>query len=270
MLLDLDGTLLDLAFDNLFLARAGARGLGAAALDSTLEAARAELAPRFRACEGRSSGIASSIGAASSSWISRHSSRPKPQRIRWLPGAREFLQRVRALGKRLLLVTNAHPTALAIKDARTQVISHFDAGFSSHAFGAPKEHPRFWQELARVAPFDAARSLFVDDSLPVLRAARARRHRPDLRRAATGQLGGGSPACRSSRRSMRSPNCSRGISDAGAVPDGCARRRRPRAATARARAGRPRRQGRRGSVDRCRRAVRWPGCAFAAVPVAPR
>ena len=56
--------------------------------------------------------------------------------IRWLPGAREFLGRVRSLGKRLVLVTNAHPTTLAIKDAHTQVISHFDAGFSSHSFGA--------------------------------------------------------------------------------------------------------------------------------------
>jgi HAD superfamily hydrolase (TIGR01509 family) len=73
----------------------------------------------------------------------------------------------------LLLVTNAHPTTLAIKDGCTRVMSHFDAGFSSHTFGAPKEDPRFWQELARVAPFDAARSLFVDDSLPVLRAARS-------------------------------------------------------------------------------------------------
>ena len=36
--------------------------------------------------------------------------------IRWLPGAREFLQRVRLLGKRLVLITNAHPATLAIKD----------------------------------------------------------------------------------------------------------------------------------------------------------
>ncbi|HEY4973743.1 MAG TPA: HAD-IA family hydrolase, partial [Steroidobacteraceae bacterium] len=55
----------------------------------------------------------------------------------------------------------------------TQVISHFDAGFSSHRFGAPKEHAQFWRELAKVEQFDPARSLFVDDSLPVLRAARA-------------------------------------------------------------------------------------------------
>jgi putative hydrolase of the HAD superfamily len=38
---------------------------------------------------------------------------------------------------------------------------------------APKEHPQFWRELAKVENFDPGRSLFVDDSLGVLRAARA-------------------------------------------------------------------------------------------------
>jgi 5'-nucleotidase len=82
------------------------------------------------------------------------------------------LRKVRALGKQLLLVTNAHPASLAIKDQHAGIIRHFDAGFSSHTLGAPKEDRRFWHELARVTRFDAARSLFVDDSLPVLRAAR--------------------------------------------------------------------------------------------------
>ena len=172
VLLDLDGTLLDLAFDNHFWsvrvpeAWAQQRAL-------SLERAVAELQPRFRACEGTldwycidywSRELELDIAAL------KHS---HAHQIRWLPGAREFLGRVRALGKRLVLLTNAHPTTLAIKDARTQVLSHFDAGYSSHRFKAPKEQPQFWQALARVEPFDPARSLFVDDSLPVLRAARA-------------------------------------------------------------------------------------------------
>jgi FMN phosphatase YigB (HAD superfamily) len=52
------------------------------------------------------------------------------------------------------------------------VLDHFDASFSSHEFGAPKEDPRFWQALARVERYDPARSLFVDDSASVLAAAR--------------------------------------------------------------------------------------------------
>jgi HAD superfamily hydrolase (TIGR01509 family) len=172
VLLDLDGTLLDLAFDNHFW-RTRVPAAWAQARSMSPEQALAELQPRFRAREGTldwycvdywSRELELDIAAL------KHS---HAQHIRWLPGARGFLGRVRALGKRLVLVTNAHPTSLAIKDARTQVISHFDAGFSSHRFGAPKEQQQFWRELAKAEQFDPARSLFVDDSLPVLRAARA-------------------------------------------------------------------------------------------------
>jgi putative hydrolase of the HAD superfamily len=172
VLLDLDGTLLDLAFDTYFW-RTRVPAAWGHARSLTPEQAWAELQPRFRAREGTldwycidywSRELALDIAAL------KHTD---AQHVRWLPGAREFLGRVRAMGKRLVLVTNAHPTTLAIKDARTQVISHFDAGFSSHRFGAPKEEAAFWRELAKVEAFEPARSLFVDDSLPVLRAARA-------------------------------------------------------------------------------------------------
>jgi putative hydrolase of the HAD superfamily len=172
VLLDLDGTLLDLAFDNHFWSRDVPQAWGRAR-GLSLAQAVSELTPLFRALEGTldwycidywSRELTLDIAAL------KHS---QAHLVRWLPGAREFLGRVRALGKRLVLVTNAHPTTLSIKDARTRVTSHFDASYSSHRFNAPKEQPQFWRELARVEPFDPARSLFVDDSLPVLRAARA-------------------------------------------------------------------------------------------------
>jgi HAD superfamily hydrolase (TIGR01509 family) len=171
VLLDLDGTLLDLAFDNHFW-RERVPEAFARCRAITLAQARAELEPRFAAREGTldwycveywSRELELDIGALK---------QQAAHRVSWLPGAREFLQRVRALGKRLVLITNAHPITLAIKDARTEVISYFDAGFSSHRFGAPKEQPQFWRELAKVEPFDPGRSLFVDDSIEVLRAAR--------------------------------------------------------------------------------------------------
>src|SRR5262249_6920972 len=53
------------------------------------------------------------------------------------------------------------------------VTRYLDATISSHVFGVPKENPRFWEAVREVEPFDPAKSLFVDDSPPVLRAARA-------------------------------------------------------------------------------------------------
>ncbi|HEY1726341.1 MAG TPA: GMP/IMP nucleotidase [Steroidobacteraceae bacterium] len=172
VLLDLDGTLLDLAFDNRFW-RQRVPQAWAQARAISHEDAIAELQPRFRAREGTLDWYCIDYWSRELSLDIAALKQLDAHQIRWLPGAREFLGRVRALGKRLLLVTNAHPTTLAIKDARTQVISHFDAGFSSHAFGAPKEQPQFWRELSRVEQLQPARCLFVDDSLPVLRAARA-------------------------------------------------------------------------------------------------
>jgi HAD superfamily hydrolase (TIGR01509 family) len=172
VLLDLDGTLLDLAFDSDFWGRLVPQAW-ASRRAMSLEQARAELRPRFAACEGTLDWYCIEYWSRELELDIRTLKREVAHDIRWLPGAREFLQRVRALGKRLVLITNAHPHTLAVKHERTEVVSYFDAGFSSHSLGAPKEDPRFWLELAKVEQFDPARSLFVDDSLSVLRAARA-------------------------------------------------------------------------------------------------
>ncbi len=42
----------------------------------------------------------------------------------------------------------------------------------SHDLRLPKEHVGFWRKLEAVHPINKARTLLVDDSLPVLRAAR--------------------------------------------------------------------------------------------------
>ena len=93
--------------------------------------------------------------------------------IAWLPKAREFVAGLRASGRRVVLVTNAHPETLAIKDAHLGVRREFDAVYSSHELGEAKESAAFWPRLAAQEPFDTRRTLYVDDSLPVLRAARA-------------------------------------------------------------------------------------------------
>jgi HAD superfamily hydrolase (TIGR01509 family) len=171
VLLDLDGTLLDLAYDNyLWLQRvpveyAAARGL-------SVDAAREQLAPRFRACEGTLDWYCIEHWSRELGLDIARLHREEGARIAWLPGAPEFLARVRALGKRVVLLTNSHPELLRIKDVKAGVSRHFDALFSSHTFRVPKEDPRFWGAVRTVEPFDPERSMFVDDSLPVLRAGR--------------------------------------------------------------------------------------------------
>jgi putative hydrolase of the HAD superfamily len=84
---------------------------------------------------------------------------------------------MRANGKRLLLFTNSHPIALAVKHEETGVLDYLDAAVTSHEFGAPKEHAQFWQAAMGKFAYDPARSLFADDNSKMLEAA----HRAGVR-----------------------------------------------------------------------------------------
>ena len=72
-----------------------------------------------------------------------------------------------------MLVTNAHRGVLQIKAEQTGLARYFRRIVSSHDLGVPKEHTQFWSLLQAQLGFDPARCLFVDDSAPVLNAARA-------------------------------------------------------------------------------------------------
>ena len=172
VLLDLDGTLLDLAFDTRFwrhtipAAWAQARGV-------TVEEAVLHLTPRFREREGTLDWYSVAFWSRELELDVAALKRASMHEVRWLAGVPEFLDTLRRKGKRLVLFTNAHPESLAIKDERTGVSRYLDAMFSSHGFEWPKEDARFWESIRRTEPFDPARTLFVDDSPAVLAAARA-------------------------------------------------------------------------------------------------
>lgn len=92
--------------------------------------------------------------------------------IRMRPGTADFLAHVRQRAIPLILATNAHPRSLQLKLARTGMAPYFTALRSSHEYGSPKEQAAFWDALHADLGFDPAHTLFVDDNLSVLRAAR--------------------------------------------------------------------------------------------------
>ena len=171
VLLDMDGTLLDLRFDNWFW-QEHLPAVWAAEHALSFDEAVARLAPRFTATRGRLEWYCIDHWSRELDLDVRALKNAVREDVAWLPGAEAFLKRLRELGKRRVLVTNAHPETLAIKDATASLVTHLDAVHSTHPFGAPKEDPAFWPAFARAEAFDATRTLFVDDSLPVLRAAR--------------------------------------------------------------------------------------------------
>ncbi len=171
LLLDLDGTLLDLDYDNRFwyetIPRAWGHRHGVG-----IDAAREAIAPLFKACEGTLPWYCIDHWTTELALDIRALKRDSTAFIRWLPGATDFLRQQRAAGRRLVLATNAHPATLDIKDEAVGISPYFDAMVTSHQFGAPKEDRRFWQGLRAAEPFDPARTVFIDDSLAVLKAAR--------------------------------------------------------------------------------------------------
>ncbi|HEU5468582.1 MAG TPA: HAD-IA family hydrolase [Steroidobacteraceae bacterium] len=171
VLLDMDGTLLDLGCDKRFWEEHLPRRL-AESRGVDIDEARGLMSPVFESTAGTLDWYcvdhwSRALGVDIIALI-----RATRHEIDWLPEAREFLDRVRASGRRLALVTNAHPEILAIKDAHLGIRKRFDAVYSSHDFGEPKESAAFWPRLAEREPFDPARTLFADDNAAVLGAAR--------------------------------------------------------------------------------------------------
>jgi 5'-nucleotidase len=171
VLLDMDGTLLDLRFDNWFW-QTFVPGRYAAAHGISEAEAQKRLAPKF-------TGVAHTLQWYCVEYWSRELEldicalkRETLQRVGFLPGAEAFLQKLRASGKRVVLVTNSHPTTLALKNERVALTQYFDACYSSQPFAAPKEDAAFWPRLAAREEFSKQRTLFIDDSLRVLQCAR--------------------------------------------------------------------------------------------------
>jgi putative hydrolase of the HAD superfamily len=171
LMLDMDGTLLDLAFDNYMWKELVPRRY-AVENDLPFEEARELLMAKYEAVQGDLDWY------CLDHWCDRlgidviQLHHDVSHRIGYLPGALDFLRQVHAQDIRVLLVTNAHPDTLALKDAITGLGDYFDGLHSSHDFGFAKESQEFWGALQEEVDFDPETTLFVDDSQPVLQSAK--------------------------------------------------------------------------------------------------
>ena len=171
ILLDMDGTVLDLAFDNYFWRELVPRHL-ARTRSMTPARAQALVYEQYDLLEGSLRWYCLDYWTGELGLDLKALKIAASQRIRYLPGARGFLLAARAANRRLCLVTNAHPDTLAVKDAVTGLTRYFDSVVSAHELGYPKEEQAFWAQLVGRLDFDPERAMFVDDSEPVLAAAR--------------------------------------------------------------------------------------------------
>ncbi|WP_200172075.1 GMP/IMP nucleotidase [Ectothiorhodospira shaposhnikovii] len=187
--LDMDGTLLDLHFDNHFWLEYLPRRYGEArGLDPAQ--ARSELMARYAGVRGTLDWYCLDYWRQELDMDIIALKREMAHLIAVHEHVPDFLAAVRRLGRRLVLVTNAHRGGLDLKLTLTALEGHFHRVVCAHELGRPKEDSRFWDCLQGREPFDPRRTLFVDDNLDVLRSAE--RHgiahlravrRPDTRAA---------------------------------------------------------------------------------------
>lgn len=171
VLLDMDGTLLDLHFDNYFwLTHLPMRY--AEAHDITEDEAHAFLMEHIHQYEGSLQWYCLDHWSELVQMDIPQLKREVQHKIQIRPHAEDFLRALRELQKKLILITNSHPKGLAIKLDVTEIDRWLDLVISSHEFQLPKEEQGFWQQLHVREHFDPERTLFIDDTPRVLESAR--------------------------------------------------------------------------------------------------
>jgi len=171
ILLDMDGTLLDLNFDLHFwmeylpLVFANKHNLSHAQ-------AKDQVYPILRAEEGKLHWYCLDYWQKIFELDIAQLKEDVAHLIQIHPFVLTFLEQARQHNKRIYLVTNAHRKTIALKMRVTNLERYFDSIICSHDYGAAKEDQAFWHQLDNAIDIDKQKSIFFDDSLSVLASAK--------------------------------------------------------------------------------------------------
>ncbi|MFG6668585.1 GMP/IMP nucleotidase [Halomonas sp. HNIBRBA4712] len=170
VLLDMDGTLLDLHFDSHFwLEHLPKRYRELHKLD---QAAQDTLLERIIGEQGTLNWYSLAYWSRELDLDVAALKREVQHLIGFRGDALDFLTWLKNAHPRVVLATNADRAGLAIKLPLTGLENYLDAIISSEDVGAAKEEQAFWIALAEREPFDPQRTLFIDDNPRVLESAR--------------------------------------------------------------------------------------------------
>jgi putative hydrolase of the HAD superfamily len=168
--LDMDGTLLDLHFDNHFWLEHMPKRY-AEKHDITVEQASHALSQKTKAIEGSLDWYCLDYWERTLEMDIVSLKHEVSDRIAIRANVIEFLDHLRAMDKRVVLLTNAHHKTITLKFGYAEIEHHFDRIITAHDVGLAKEEDGFWQALEKLEDFKKAGSLFIDDNLSVLNTA---------------------------------------------------------------------------------------------------
>ncbi len=83
-----------------------------------------------------------------------------------------FLEKLKHLNIPTYILTNAHRSGVALKMQQTNLSPYFKKIISSHDYQAAKENLCFWSSVQDELALDLSRCLFIDDSEKILNVAK--------------------------------------------------------------------------------------------------
>lgn len=172
VLLDMDGTLLDLHYDNYFWLHYVPKVYSDTFSVDPDEAMRL-LHRRFEQKRGTMAWYCLDFWSDELQLDIAGLKRDIASKIAVRPHVEAFLAALQRSDRQVLLVTNAHRASLDLKMAKTGLGSYFDAMISTHDYGVPKEDATLWEVLKADFHFDPATTLLVDDTESVLASAQS-------------------------------------------------------------------------------------------------
>ena len=170
VLLDMDGTLLDLHFDNHFWLEHLPKRY-ATIHNNSEQQARGLLQDRLEKERGTLNWYCLDYWSQQLNLDIPALKLEIKHLIKVRPYVQEFLQQLQRGHQQVLVVTNAHRKGLNIKLKHTGLDQLVDSIVVSHDFRAPKENPAFWRCMRAVHPFDPRKTLLIDDNHSVLESA---------------------------------------------------------------------------------------------------
>ncbi|MGK0441011.1 MAG: putative hydrolase of the HAD superfamily [Pseudohongiellaceae bacterium] len=170
VLLDMDGTLLDLHYDNHFWLEHLPRRY-ADIHKQPLPKVKEELYQRIMSQKGTLNWYCLDYWSEQLQLDIAELKNEIKHMVTIRPHVEQLLRQLRASHHHVILVTNAHRHGLNIKLKQTGLEPWFDQIVASHDYQSPKEEQHFWRQLQLNHPFDPNKTLFIDDSESVLKAA---------------------------------------------------------------------------------------------------
>lgn len=170
VLLDMDGTLLDLNFDNYFWLEHLPKRY-AQIHNQDASTVKPKLIQQIMAEKGKLNWYSLEFWNKKFNLDLVALKKEVQHLICYRADALKFLQQLKLTNKKVILATNADLPSLELKLPITRLNQQIEKIYSSASLNAPKEEQAYWQKLQLAEDLNPATCLLIDDNLSVLQSA---------------------------------------------------------------------------------------------------